>query len=349
MCSGAGWSAETRMLPTVSGSRRPDPLGPGLGELGYLAALVSSLTYPPCGHLTCPSIYPCPRPWHMKGHRPWKSGSQPSPRVFCSGPCFVPFLSPLSRYARHSLSGFQPQLTAGLTQAKRLVSAAAHTQTFIWPHPGEPDRLMHTLARLPAMPPPHPPTKLPQGRHSPPTAPPPLKSRPHTDLHVILKVFQAGVGGTPVRPDGRMGTGLCVSMDIREMGPVSYSAHSCQFQGAYQADSDKQHLTLYPWVSLPTGANGKVHKRTEQFVAGPSIWAADAEMERQKGRLLGEHLRKKREQDWVEGTMKQDRLQQLCPARGSRPNCPSEDPSSDKYKVLLPPPCWLPEKSVTSI
>ena len=57
------------------------------------------------------------------------------------------------------------------------------------------------------------------------------------------------------------------------------------FQGAYQADGDKHHLILCPWASLPTGASGKVHRRTEQFVAGPSIWAADAEIERQKERV----------------------------------------------------------------
>ena len=93
-CSGAGWSAETRMLPTVSGSHRPDPLGPGLGELGYLAALVLSLTYPPCGHLICPSIYPCPRPWHVEDHMPWKSGSQPSPLCLLLSPLLCPLPQP---------------------------------------------------------------------------------------------------------------------------------------------------------------------------------------------------------------------------------------------------------------
>ena len=78
---------------------------------------------------------------------------------------------------------------------------------------------------------------------------------------------------------------------------------------------------------------------------GSRCWDGKAERES----LLGEHLWKKREQDWVEGTVRQDKLQQLCPVRGSRPNCPLEDPSPDKYKVLLPPPCWLPEKSVTCI
>ena len=71
-------------------------------------------------------------------------------------PGLSPFLSPLSRYSQHSLSGFHPQLMAGLTQAKRPVSAAAHSQTIIWPHPGEPDRLAHTLACLPVTPPPQP-------------------------------------------------------------------------------------------------------------------------------------------------------------------------------------------------
>ena len=200
-------------------------------------------------------------------------------------PGLFPFLSPLSRYAQHSLSGFRPRLMAGLTQAKRPVSAAAHSQTIIWPHPGEPDRLAPPLACLPVMPPP--PTKPPQGRHSPPTAPPPLKSRPHIDTHVVLKVFQAGVGGTPVRSDGRMGTGLCVGMDIRKMGPAPYSAHSCQFPGAYQADRDKHHLTLCPWVSLPAGASGKVHRHTELAIAGSSSGQQMLRWKGRKGEFIG--------------------------------------------------------------
>lgn len=197
---------------------------------------------------------------HAPGPGTWKTtclGSlevSPLPCVFCSVPCFVPFLSPPSRYARHSLSGFHPQLTAGLTQAKRLVSAAAQTQTFIWPHPGEPDRLTHTLACLAR---PHPPTKPPQGRHSPPTAPPPLKSRPHTDLHVILKVIQAGVGDIPVRSDGRMGTGLCVGMDIRKMGPVPNSAHSVGFRGLTRLTVTNTTSSFVPGLVYPQEPVGR--------------------------------------------------------------------------------------------
>lgn len=221
----------------------------------------------------------------MKGHRPWKSRSQSSPlwlllRPLVCSPSSAHWVDmPNTAYLASVPDSWQAWLRLrGLCRLlpipKQSSGPTQESQTG-WRTP------------LPACLSCPPPTKPPQGRHSPPTAPPPLKSRPHIDTHVVLKVFQAGVGGTPVRSDGRMGTGLCVGMDIRKMGPAPYSAHSCQFPGAYQADRDKHHLTLCPWVSLPAGASGKVHRHTELAIAGSSSGQQMLRWKGRKGEFIG--------------------------------------------------------------
>lgn len=139
------------MLTTVGGSPRSDQLGPDLGGSLPSESCTPSLTCPPSGCLTClPSIHALP--WAPKHHSPLKSGNLPSPlgrlpwQRLSPGACFVPLPWPLRRWAQHiCLSGFHPQSAAGSTHR---AMRGRRLYPFIQPHPGEPDRLAHTLTRL---------------------------------------------------------------------------------------------------------------------------------------------------------------------------------------------------------
>lgn len=165
---------------------------------------------PPSGPLTSPSIHAQPvsqaghsprGSWLTKQHWPWTSARGSG----FSGPCSVP-IPPLSRCAHTApLAGFHPQPQAG--PLHRTCAAATSTQTFTQPHPGEPDRLAHTLLH----------SALP---HPQPSLRPSLAGwqlpRPCSTYskiwatHGVLKVLRAHVCHVLGRSNSRINTGLCV-------------------------------------------------------------------------------------------------------------------------------------------
>ena len=84
-------------------------------------------------------------------------------------------------------SGFQPQPEAGPPHRAMYPN--------IYPAPPRRARQAPTHPHLPgaATPPPHPPTEPTWAAALLPPAPPPWRSRPHTDFHVVGKVLQARV------------------------------------------------------------------------------------------------------------------------------------------------------------